>query len=74
MKCDGKSSEDKKPAWNRAKVSIETAAMALRLDHVLSTHAPKSMQIYENLYKSCNSKKPEIKENLSKSLKIYENI
>ena len=38
-----KSSDDKKPAWNRAKVSIGVAGRNLIS---LSTHTPKYMKIY----------------------------
>ena len=44
-----KSSDDRKPAWNRAKVSVGAAGRTLRPDQVVSTHAPKSMTIFENL-------------------------
>ena len=47
-----KSSDDKKPAWNRAKVSIGAASWALR---PLDIHTSKSWttnEIYENLSKS----------------------
>ena len=55
MKIDRKrwkSSDDKKPAWNRAKVSIGAAGLNLS---------------------SLRHPYPEIHENLSKSMKIYEN-
>ena len=44
-----KSSDDKKPAWNRAKVSIGAAGPALSS---LSIHTPKYMKIHKNLWKS----------------------
>ena len=52
MKIDRKlwkSSDDKKPTWNRAKVSIGAAG---RILSPLSTHTPKYMKIYQNLWKS----------------------
>ena len=47
MKIDRKrwkSSDDKKPAWNRAKVSIKAAGWALSL---LGIHTPKYMNIHQ---------------------------
>ena len=55
MIIDGKrwkSSDDKKPAWSRAKVSIRAAGRFLSS---VSTHTPKFrkiMKIYKNLWKS----------------------
>ena len=40
-----KPSEAKKPAWNRAKVSIGAAGWTLS---AVSIHAPKLMEVYEN--------------------------
>ena len=60
MKIDRKrwkSSDDKKPAWNRAKVSIGVTGPALSS---LSIHTPKyikSTKIYENRWKSYKSMK-----------------
>ena len=65
-----KSSDGKKPAWNRAKVSIRAAGPILSM---LSIHTPKYMKIYkiyENPWKSM-----EIHGNPWKSIenmKIYE--
>ena len=47
-----KSSDDKKPAWNRAKVSIGAAGWTLPSYTVVNIHARKSMKIHENLWKS----------------------
>ena len=47
-----KSSEDNRPAWNRAKVSIGAAGLPLPMYTDVNIHAPKSMHIYENQLKS----------------------
>ena len=57
-KIRGKSSEDKKPAWNRAKVSTGSAGRYLPMKDLCS-------EIHENLWKSMK--------NLWKSYTSYEN-
>ena len=68
MQIDGKrwtSSDDKKPAWNRAKLSIGAAGCALS---PLSTHTPKYMKIHQHLWKSVEI--VQIYENRRKTMKV----
>ena len=47
-----KSSEDKKPAWNQANVSVGAAGRSLLSCHWLNIHTPGWFKIYENLWTS----------------------
>ena len=74
MKIDRKrckSSDDKKPAWKRAKLSIGAASRSLPFWYI---HIPKSMKIHENLQRSMKihdiQKFIEIYKNHTKSIEI----
>ena len=52
-----KSTEDEKPAWNRAKVFIGAAGRIISSFNIIPHDSWKSIKTYENIWKSWENKK-----------------